>query len=188
MIIKNITSLTGEEAIEEIAEFSKKYYYKKYIFAGILAILGAIVIGIVAAQGNSIDTMVIGILFLSLAVVLVLINTYSIFTLKKRSMKKNPQIMQHGMHCTFTFKEESFSLQIKIGDKITKVEYPYNALQKIIEYDDKICFIIGENNFYTCKKENFSSLKEMEIFFYGLAKHKTKIKKKLTLNKSNAQK
>ncbi|MDE7385493.1 MAG: hypothetical protein K2M84_07030, partial [Anaeroplasmataceae bacterium] len=64
---------------------------------------------------------------------------------------------------------------------------PYNALKKIIEYDDKICFIIGENDFYICKKENFASKKEMEIFFYGLAKHKTKIKKKLSIDKGSTQ-
>lgn len=187
MVIKNITKLTGEEAIEEITKYARKYYYKKYIFSGILAILGAIVIGIVASQGNSIDTMVIGLLFLSFALVLILINTYSILTLKKRTYKKNPQIVEHGMTNSFTFKEESFFLQVKIGDKISKVEYPYNTLKKIIEYDDKICFIIGDNDFYICKKENFSSLKEMEIFFYGLEKHKTKIKKKLSQAENCAQ-
>ncbi|MDE6241672.1 MAG: hypothetical protein K2M08_04520 [Anaeroplasmataceae bacterium] len=187
MIIKNVTYLTSEEAIEEIAEFSKKYFYKKYIFSGILAILGGIIIGIVSAQGNSVDTMVIGILFLSFAAILTLINTYSIVTIKKRVKKKNPKIVEYGMLSTFTFKEESFSLQVKVGEKVSKLEYPYNALKKIIEYDEKICFIIGENDFYICKKENFASKKEMEIFFYGLAKHKTKIKKKLSIDKGSTQ-
>lgn len=188
MVISNVTKFSGEEAIEEIAEYARKYYYKKYIFSGILAILGAVVIAIVAAQGNSIDTMVIGILFLSFALILILINTYSILTIKKRTYKKNPQIVQHGMTNSFIFKEESFSLSVKIGDKVSKVEYPYGALKKIIEYDDKICFIIGDNDFYTCKKDSFSSTKEMELFFFGLAKHKTKIKKKVSKDRSNAQK
>lgn len=184
MIIKNTTVFSGEEAIEEISNYARKYYYKKYIFACILGVLGAIIVGIVAAQGNSIDTMVIGLLFLAFAIVLVLINTYSIFTTEKRTKKKNPQIVEHGMVNSFTFKEESFSLQVKIGDKVSKLEYPYQALKKIVEYDDKICFIVSDNDFYSCKKENFSSQKELEVFFYGLTKHKTKIQKKLSKEKT----
>lgn len=187
MVIKNTSIFSGEEAIEEISNYARKYYYKKYIFAGILGVLGAIVISIVAAQGNSMDTMVIGLLFLIFAIVLVLINTYSIFTMEKRTKKKNPQIVEHGMINSFTFKEESFSLQVIIGDKVSKLEYPYQALKKIVEYDNKICFVITDNDFYTCKKENFSSLKELDVFFYGLMKHKTKIQKKLSKEKKNAQ-
>ncbi|MDE6660378.1 MAG: YcxB family protein [Anaeroplasmataceae bacterium] len=187
MVIKNTTHITGEEAIEIIVNYSKSYYYKKYIFSVIMAVLGSIIIGIVAAQGNSIDTMVIGILFLSFAVILALINTYSIFTLKKRTHKKNPNLVEHGMENAFTFKEESFLLQVKIGDKVSKVEYPYNALSRIIEYEDQIYFVLGDNDFYVCKKDSFKSPKELEVFFYGLAKHKTKIKKKLTKEKKSTQ-
>ncbi|MCM1131420.1 MAG: hypothetical protein NC310_04575 [Roseburia sp.] len=186
MVIKNITIFSGDEAIEEISNYAKRQYYKKYIFSGILGVLGIIVISLIATQGNSIDTMVIGLLFLAFAIILVLINTYSIVSIKKRIRKRNPQIVEHGMINSFIFKEESFSLQVKIGDKVSKLEYPYQALKKIIEYDDRICFIITDNDFYACKKTNFSSQKELEQFFYGLTKHKTKIQKKLS--KENAQK
>lgn len=185
MVIKNTTILSGEEAIEDITRYAKKYYLRKFIFPIILAVFGIIIVSIVAASGNSADTMVIGFLFFSFAIALILINTYSIFTMEKRTRKKNPQIVENGITNSFTFKEESFSLHVKIGNKVSKLDYFYKALKKIVEYDDRIIFIITDNDFYTCKKANFSSLKEMEIFFYGLSKHKIKIQKKLSQEKKD---
>ncbi|MDE7263460.1 MAG: hypothetical protein K2N64_02195 [Anaeroplasmataceae bacterium] len=183
MVIKNTTILTNEESIQEIAAFGRKYYYKKYIFPGILAILGCIAIAVLASQGNGIDVMVVGIAFLILSLFLIGLNTYSVLTVVKKTRKRNPKIEEFGMIHSFTFREESFSLQVKIGDSTTKVEYPYLNLKRIVEYDDYFCFIVGDMDFYTCKKSGFSSPKEVDVFLYGLSKHKIKVKKKLSKTK-----
>lgn len=180
MVIKNTTVLTNEESIQEIAAFGRRYYYKKYIFPCVLAVLGGIAIAVLASQGNGVDVMVIGIAFLVLSLFLVGLNTYSVLTIAKKTRKRNPKIAEFGMIHQFTFREESFSLQVKIGDTTSKVEYPYVNLKKIVEYDDRFCFIVGDMDFYTCKKTGFASLKEVDVFLYGLSKHKIKVKKKTT--------
>lgn len=185
MIIKNTTILSKEEAIDEICKLSLKYYLKKYIFTAVLAIFGIIIIAVVAAQGNSTNTQVVGYLFLAFAGMLFLMNTYLIMTLRRRTIKKNPAIAEYGMVNVFTFKEESFSLQVKIGSSTNKIELPYTELKGMIEYDEKICFKIADTEAYICKKDCFSSKRDLDLFFYGLNKHKTKIKKRLSQSKNN---
>ena len=183
MIIKNTTILTGEEAIEELSKYSKVHYMKKFIFPSILLFLGILVIIIVSRQENATNTILLGTLFMSFAAVLALMNFISILTIKGRTKKKNPKLMECGMKNAFTFKEESFILHVSVGEETSKMEYPYKNIKKIVEYDSEILFWITDNDFYICKKDFFASKKEMDVFFYGLEKHKIKVKKRMTKTK-----
>ncbi|MDE7161947.1 MAG: hypothetical protein K2N65_04225 [Anaeroplasmataceae bacterium] len=180
MIIKNTTHFTGEEAVEEISKYSKKVYYKKFIFPSILFVFGIIAVIIVAQQDNPANTFLLGALFILFAGILFLFNLFSLLTIKKRTCKKNPKLVEFGMKNEFTFKEESFTLHSSIGEETTKMEYPYMNIKKIEEYDTEILFWITDTSFYSCKKDAFPSEKELDVFFYGLEKHKIKIKKKLS--------
>lgn len=178
MVIKNTTVYTGEEVVNEIVQYGRKSFYKKFIFPSILLILGAIVI-LITFQGDSKTSLMMGSLFLIFAGILFLMNVVSIFTLRKKTQKRNPEILKFGMKNDFTFKEESFILLVTIGTKTTKLEYFYKDIKRIIEFDEKLLFMITDTDFYSCKKETFHSKKELDLFFYGLEKHKIKIKKKL---------
>ncbi len=182
LIIKNTTVLSSEEAIHRITELSRKYYYKKYIFSGILMVLGLTILLISVFVKSANDSNIIGYLFLAFGFILTGINTLSILTIQKKIKKQNPGIMEYGMVNSFTFKEESFQLQVKIGASVNKLEYPYNELKSITETDEYITFAISSLEAYLCKKDAFQSKKELEVFFYGLAKHKTKVKKKMSKN------
>lgn len=177
MIIKNLTILTGEEAIIDIITAQRKAYAKKYIFAVVLLILGLFAITILAIQGNGIDAMVVSLLFIFLGLIFAAINTYNILTLRKKTIKNNQKILEYGISYTFIFREESFSLIIKSGSTTNKMEYSYFDLKKIIEREATIDFVFADNNYYSCKKDSFTSPKELEQFFYGLSKHKIKFKR-----------
>ena len=187
MIIKNTTVLTGEEAIHETAVFGRKTYYKKFIFPSILMVLGVIVI-IITFQSDSRTSLLMGALFLVFSSFLCFMNLYAICTIKKRTKKKNPKLLELGMKNEFIFKEESFSLCVTVGTKSSKLEYPYQNIKSIVEYEDKILFLISENEFYSCKKDSFASQKELDLFFYGLNKHQIKIKNKLKNPKDSVKK
>lgn len=178
MVIKNTTIYTGEEVVEEIVHFGRKSFYKKFIFPSILLILGAIVV-LITFQSDSRTSLMMGLLFLIFSCILILMNVISIITLRKRTKKKNPELLKFGMKNDFTFKEESFILLVTIGTKTTKLEYFYKDIKRIIEYDEKILFLITDADFYSCRKDTFHSPKELDVFFYGLEKHKIKVKKKL---------
>ena len=172
MILKNTTILSGEEAIEEIVLTSKKYYYKKYIFSGLLLLVGIITLAVVLSLGNEQDSTILGYLFIAFG--------YSIASIKRRTQKQNPALAEKGLTNSFTFKEESFQLLVKIGSKVNRIEYPYTALKQIIEHEDRISFVISALEIYICKKSAFQNPKDVEQFFYGLSKHKIKVKKKLS--------
>lgn len=178
MIINNVTTLSSEEAINELVNVERKSYLKKYVFTALLTILGLIVVIYIAIAGEKIDSIIVGILFLIFGIFLTFINTYYILSMKKRIIKKNPLLIDNGLTYSFTFKEESFIVNIIIGKESKKLEYSYKELKKIYEKDGSIYFILIDNTYYRCKIDSFKDKKELELFYYGLSKHKTKYKRK----------
>lgn len=176
MILKNTTILSNEEAIDEIVCASKKYYNKKFIFSGFLIGIGIVMLAIMLGLSKGQDSALLGYLFISFGTVLCALNIFSILSIRRKAQKQNPILFEQGLTNFFTFKEESFQLQVKIGTNINKVEYAYVALKEIVDYDDKIAFVVSPLEIYICKKDAFQNPKEVEQFFYGLSKHKTKVK------------
>ncbi|MDE5715454.1 MAG: hypothetical protein K2I42_04900 [Anaeroplasmataceae bacterium] len=182
MVVRNETKLSAKEAYDSLIQITRKNYYSRYIFFMLVFIFGIVIVSVSAFNKNATDTMVIGFIFIIVAILFVAMNVTTILRTPKMVRKKNAEIEANGVFNSFIFKEESFLLNININQKITKLDLPYTSLKKIIEYDDKILFMLSPTEVFICKKDGFNSLKEMEVFFYGLAKHKTKIKKKLSKN------
>lgn len=183
MVIHNETTFTSEEAIAELISISKKYYIKRFYFPIVLALFGIIILIIVSLEGNKTDTYIIGSIFLVLSLVFVILNIISLIRVPKLVKKKNPDIEAYGMVNSFVFKEESLFITVKVGSSVRKQESSYAQLKKIVEYEDRINFIMHTNTMHICKKSGFKNQKEMEVFFYGLSKHNTKIKKKIRKEK-----
>ncbi len=181
MVITNTTNLSAEEALDSLVKVSKRNFYSRFIFASFLAIAGILIVTIVSLNGNGTDTLVLGFMFITFGLIFFLMNFISILRIPKNVKKKNADILENGMENQFIFKEESFHLTIKIGSKATKLESSYDVLRRIVEYEDRILFMLSNTEIFICKKDGFSSPKELEQFFYGLSKHKTKIKKKIKL-------
>ena len=183
MVVKNHTVLTSEEVYKSLLAAARKSYLGRFIFASALAVFGIIIVIVVASSGNATDTLVTGLMFLIFALIFALINTISFIRLPKKVAKRNSDVIEGGMINDFVFKEESFSLSSKIAGKVSKFEGKYNELNKIVEEDKQILFVLGQTETIVCKKSGFASPKEMNLFFYGLSKHKTKIKNKLDKTK-----
>lgn len=183
MVVKNETRLTANEAYDSLIKITRKNYRSRYIFFLFIMIFGIIIVTVSAINKNSTDTMVIGFIFMIVAILFLAMNITTILRTPKMVKKKNSNIEPDGILNSFTFKEESFLLNITIKQKVTRLDLPYTSLKKIIEYDDKIIFMLSSTEIFICKKDGFKSSKEMEVFFYGLAKHKTKIIKKISKTK-----
>ncbi len=179
MVIKNKTILNGQEVLHSILKASKKNYISKFIFSAFIILIG-VVITFIAISMKQADSMTIGFMFLIIGVLYFLMNVISYSRLPKKIQKNSKEAVSNGMINEFTFKEESFQLLTRIGTQTARFENKYDELYKIVEYDDEIIFMLTKSDLFICKKSGFSSPKEMDVFFYGLAKHKTKIKKKLT--------
>lgn len=178
MVIHNESILTADEALESLKKISKRNYIAKYIYSILLFILGISIIVMSFFEDDMVQSLSIGSAFIIVGVGYIVYNTISIHNIPKNLAKKNPDIVEFGITNSFTLKEESFSLVCAVGKRKTKHEFKYNQLSKIINEDDKILFLVSSSDVVICKKDSFKSRKEMDAFFYGLAKHKIKIKDK----------
>lgn len=179
MVIHNKTVLSGEEVYNSLIASSRKNYFSKFAFSFALVLVGA-AIAFISFFINQSDSMTIGFLFLGVGVLYTLMTLISYFRLPAKLQKNNSEVIANGMINNFTFKEESFQLHSLIGTHTAKFDFKYEELYKIIEYDETIVFMLSKSDLFICKKECFASLKEMSVFFYGLSKHKIKIKQKLS--------
>lgn len=180
MVIQNKTVLSGKEVYSSLLKTSRKAFMSKFIFTGVLTLIGLITVILVLSTNNATDSLVIGFMFLTIAILYGAMALISFGRLPSKIKKQNFEIVQNGMINKFTFKEESFQLTTVSGDKSEKYEYRYEELKKIVEEDQQILFYLSASTMLFCKKDGFSTPKEMDVFFYGLSKHKIKIKKKLS--------
>ncbi len=178
MVIQNKTVLSGEEVYQSLIKASKKNYRFKFIFCTTLAVISIVILLLSMVSSNQADNLVIGFAFLIVTVLYLLVTLFSFFRVPAKIRKTNASIIQQGMQNDFTFKEESFSLITRSGDKTEKYEYSYTNLNKIVELDEAILFNLSATEIFICKKNGFKTPKEMNVFFYGLSKHKIKVKKK----------
>lgn len=179
MVIQNKTVLSGEEVYQSLLKASKKNYRFKFIFCAVLAVISVVILLLSMVSSNQADNLVIGFAFLIITVLYLLVTLISFFRIPAKLRKTNESILQQGIQNDFTFKEESFSLITHSADKTEKYEYTYSNLNKIVELEEVILFNLSATEIFICKKNGFKTPKEMDVFFYGLSKHKIKVKKKM---------
>ena len=180
MVIHNSTVLKPEEALESLIKISKRNFLNRYIYSGFLLVFGILIIIMSFTEENFVQSLSIGGVFFVIAAAFLIYNFVSIKKLPVTVQKKNPEVAELGITNIFTFKEESFFVKCQVGKKETKFESKYSDLSKIIEEDDRILFMVNQTDVLICKKDGFKSGKELDLFFYGLSKHKIKIKDKKT--------
>lgn len=177
MVIKNTTVLSGDEVKSELVQISKKNYYTRYGLVAILAVFGVIIL-ILSMNSGAADTMMTGYMFFGFAIAFAIYNTISMTQIPKKVVKKNGYVTTSGMTNFFTFKEESFQLAVKMGTDTAKYEMPYTNLKRIVRLEDRILFMVTSTDIFVAKHDGFPSAKEVDVFFFGLQKHKIKVKDK----------
>lgn len=175
MVVQNVTKLSGDEVLNLLIRVSKPVYYKRFIYGGVLCIFAIVIYVLTFFAGNATNSATIAALFFSLAMVFMIFNLFSLIRLPKTIRKQNRNATSIGMVNRFVFKEESFKCTTEIGVESSKFEYAYLDLKKIIVEKEIILLKISSSDVIFVKKEGFSSLKEMELFFFGLSKHQIKV-------------
>lgn len=185
MVIKNKTVLSGEEALSDLVKIARKNFKTRFILGGVLAAIGIIVLIINLVGSNTLDYMVIGTMFIVFSLVYLIQVGFSYARIAKKVIANNPVATTAGMINNFDLKEESFIINVTIGDKSNRFEIPYTSLNSIIEYDNEIHFVYSSSQIFICKKSGFAEKAELKVFLYGLSKHKIKVKNKMTIEKQN---
>ena len=96
--------------------------------------------------------------------------------MRKRVEKNNPEIIKTGILYNFTFKENSVSIEAKIGEKNKNLKYSYMYLKGIYEYNDGYEIIFNESDSIYVLKSGFESEKMEEFFRKNITTTKKKIK------------
>ena len=184
MIVENKTYVSKEHIYSKIKTNFNKRIYVKYIYIFLLIIIGIAVIIMAIRNGSPLDSIIIGCLFLICSLIFLYINIKNMLEVPKNIEKKFSDFIKFDNLNCFFFKEESMSLNIIINNKNYKLEEKYCNFKRIIDYNNVILFIPKNSEyFYVCDKDGFKNKKELELFYYGLRKHKIKIKvKKINYN------
>lgn len=183
MVIRNKTILEGQEAFQTLVKTTKKSFLPKLIFTAVLAVIGLIILILSLTASNLANYITIGFMFLIIAILYGLMHLLAFLSVSKRLRKQNTELLTYGIENQFTFKEESFQVVSRVGQQTVKNEFSYLELKKIVEEDDQILFYQAMNNAFVCKKSGFSEAKLVDVFLFGLAKHKIKVQKKLSIDK-----
>ena len=179
MVIKNVTKFQKEEIKKSILDENMWDFTKRLMLIAFFFLVGLFVI--IFNFNNSQDSLyfTLGFGFMIFAVFSFFYHAYKLNKMKKNIDKDFELEFTHGIVYEYSFHEEKFGLTIKVGNKISKMEAFYKGLKKILNYEEVIVFVLANGQAYKCKKKNFNSLKEEELFFYGLKKHDIKVINKI---------
>lgn len=175
MVVKNKTELSGEQATDILIKSTSREQKKKYMYVAVIFIIGvlSLIIGLVMKETNVITMGAI------ISAIGVAFFVYIIIDMKKvrgRITKNNPEITQTGIIYNFTFKENSVSIEAKIGNKNKNLKFSYQYLKNIFEYDEGYELVFNESDSVYVSKAGFESKKMEEFFRKNITTTKKKIK------------
>ena len=175
MIVQNKTSLSGEEAKKILIRSATKTFDSKYIFAAIVLIFGIaiLIFGIVREET---PLLIFSAIFAAIAVGYIVL----IFVGKRKGpkevIKNNEDICTNGVTYQYKFHENSLKVEVStFGGKAKRIEYEYEEIKFITEYDDgyELQF---ENVMLYVSKDGFENERMIEFFFKNMRLHKKKLK------------
>jgi len=177
MIVHNETALTGEEATNLLVNSFIKEYKKRYIFLALILLMGIaiLVTSLVTKQSEFIT---LGAIVTALGVGFFIYSIIDLKKTKKRVLKNNPEICEHGVKYSFNFKENSVQIHAVIGGKNKKSEYSYQYLKSISENEISYELIFNQNDAIYVLKSGFEDKKMEEFFRKNITTTKKKIKYK----------
>ncbi len=162
MIVYNKTNLSASDATNLLVKTSKNEYLKKFIFVALIIAAG-IPIMIYGLVNKNTIYISFGAIFVAFAIVLLVFNVVMMRKIPKVVKEKNPEVCEYGINYEFKFREHSVIIVATSDNKSTKLEYSYNILKRIYEYDDKyqlkfqgdVTLFVDKNGFQDKKMEEF---------------------------------
>ncbi len=182
MVVHNKTNLDKEEMLSSLIKTTKKGQLGKFIISTII-FLCAILLIIYGHMAKESNYLMVGYMFLAFSMVYYGIGLFTILRIPKKVLKQNKEAYEQGVIYDYTFKEQSFQVNVISLGKKTKLPYKYNDIKKILEYENRYEFRLSENLVLFIYKNGFDNPKMEEFFLKNLQKNKKKIKNKIPKNK-----
>ena len=177
MVIKNITSLSGDEALNILITSTSREFKKRFIYLGLLVLVGIIVLVLgLALKQNNITIM--GAVICAIAIGFFVYSLIDIKRMKKRVLKQNPDVCATGVDYNCQFKENSCQVICKLGGKTKRLDYSYETLKYIYEDNDGYELLFMPSDSIYILKSGFESKKHEEIFRMNVTSKKRKIKQR----------
>ena len=175
MVVQNKTSLSGDEAKKILIRSASKSFDSKYIFASVVLVFGIaiLIFGIVRQET---PLLIFSAIFAFIAVGYI----FLIFVGKRKGpkevIKNNEDICTNGVTYQYRFHENSLKVDVStFGGKSKRIEYEYEEIKTITEYEDgyELQF---ENVMLYVSKDGFESERMIDFFFKNIKLHKKKLK------------
>ena len=180
MVAENKTTLNPDKAFNILLDSTRKNINKRYIHGAVIALAGIMII-IIALFNEKSQALYIsfGGVFVGIAVIYSIYNFTTYVKAKNNVLKNNKDICENGITYNYKFKEQSIQILCIEGTKRAKLEYKYDNLKKVIEFDEYYELKFKGYEVLYVFKDGFNTNKDEEFFKINLGKNKKKIISKL---------
>lgn len=183
MVVYNKTILDKDEVFDSLVAQTRKSQIKKFILTGII-IACAIFLLIYGYSQEDSNYISVGFIFLFFALFYLIMSIVSFVKAPKSVQAQNEAILSDSMTYDYTFKEQSFQVNITAGGKITKIPYKYENIKRVYEYDSRYEIKLIDNLILFVYKNGFTQEKALEFFIKNLSINKKKIINKIKEEKA----
>ena len=174
MIATNKTIIDKEKSFKDLVNRTRRQHiYKSILIPLIFA--GGIIMLISGLNSSEEDSIAAGIAALIIGAIYLIYNLITFLRIPKKVYKQNKIVCDYGMTYEYKFKEHSILVACIQFDKTNKLEYKYDSVKKVVEYDDRYEIVLKEDYILFIYKNGFDN--DMEKFFVkNLKLNKKKIK------------
>lgn len=183
MIAENVTNLNPDRAFNILLSTTRKNINKRY-FHSLMVLIAGIAIFIIGFHSQKLYIS-FGAVFIAIAIVYAVYNFICYVRAKKNVLIQNKEICENGISYNYKFKEQSIQILTTEGTKKNKLEYKYDSVKKVFEYDDYYEIKLKGYEVLYVFKSGFA-YKGEDAFKINLNKNKKKIITKI--NKNNGEK
>lgn len=178
MVVYNKTILDKEEVFNSLVKQTRKAQLKKFILSGIILACAIFLLVFGYSQDDS-NYIGVGYVFMVFALFYLIMSILSYVKAPKNVKAQNEAILSDSMLYDYTFKEQSFQVNITAGGKITKIPYKYENVKRIYEYESRYEIKLSDNLILFIFKNGFTAEKAEEFFKKNLSINKKKIINKI---------
>ena len=171
MVVYNNTTVAGCELKNSFIKNARKNAVLKSLAFFILPFFCIYLL----VTSDGIETTIAGIIFLVIDLVALIFSILQFINVPKYIEKQNPYVNCDEILYKYTFKEQSFILEITTDKKKMKGEYSYPNIKKVLSDDKRYKLIMKDNVVFYIDKNGFTIDKGIEFFLKDLQLHKVKI-------------
>ena len=181
MVAENKTILNPDNAYNILLSTTRKNINKRYIHAGIIALAGIMIIAIALANEKSRALYLsFGAVFVAIAIAYSIYNFTCFIKAKRKVFETNKEICENGVTYNYKFKEQSIQIFCFDGQKKSKLEYKYDNLKKVYEFEEYYELRFKGYEVLYVFKSGFNDPKHEEFFRINIGKNKKSIVAKKT--------